>query len=211
MMTNFGEMTLNEFCSILSSEKPTPGGGSASGVALSQAGALACMVANLTIGKDRYSSGWEAAELALNVGNRAVEMGNLLADEDAAGYDAVVAAFRLPKDTEEERENRKLMIQNASINAAKPPMKIAELSLELLRVLPSLASLGNSNAITDVGVSALLSSAACKGGLFNAEINIVGMKNQIAEEMHDSILSMREECSKISREVMHLVHDSLSD
>ena len=148
MMTNFGEMTLNEFCSILSSEKPTPGGGSASGVALSQAGALACMVANLTIGKDRYSSGWEAAELALKVGNRAVEMGNLLADEDAVGYDAVVAAFRLPKDTEEERENRKLMIQNASINAAKPPMKIAELSLELLRVLPSLASLGNEAIFT---------------------------------------------------------------
>ena len=75
MMTNFGEMTLNEFCSVLSSEKPTPGGGSASGVALSQAGALACMVANLTIGKDRYSSGWEAAEIALIVGNKAVEMG----------------------------------------------------------------------------------------------------------------------------------------
>ena len=126
MMTNFGEMTLNEFCSVLSSEKPTPGGGSASGVALSQAGALACMVANLTIGKDRYSSGWEAAEIALIVGNKAVEMGNLLADEDASGYDAVVAAFRMPKGTEDEREDRKSTILNASINAAKPPLKIAE-------------------------------------------------------------------------------------
>ena len=211
MMTNFREMTLEEFCSELSSEKPTPGGGSASGVALSQAGALACMVANLTIGRERYSSGWDAAESALDIGRKAVEMGNVLADEDAAGYDEVVAAFRMPKDTEDERKNRKLTIKNASINAAKPPLKIAELSLELLRVLPSLASLGNSNAITDVGVSALLSSAACKGGLFNAEVNIVGMKNQIAEEMHNSISSMREECSRISREVMHLVNDSLSD
>ena len=49
----------------------------------------------------------KAAELALNVGKKAVEMGNILADEDAAGYDAVVAAFRMPKDTEDERENRK--------------------------------------------------------------------------------------------------------
>ena len=92
----------------------------------------------------------------------------------------------------------------------KPPMKIAELSLELLRTLPSLATFGNSNAITDVGVSALLSSAACKGGLFNAEINIVGMENQIVDDLRNEISSMREECSKIAREVMHLVHESLS-
>lgn len=210
-MTSFGEMTLNEFCSELSSQNPTPGGGSASGVALSQAGALACMVANLTIGRDRYSSGWDVAQLALEIGIKAVEMGNILADEDAIGYDAVVTAFRMPKDTEDERKNRKSAIQTASLNAARPPLKIAELSLELLRILPSLASLGNSNAITDVGVSALLSSAACKGGLFNAEVNIVGMKNQVAEEMLNSISSMRKECSRISREVMHIVNDSLSD
>ena len=209
-MTNFGDMSLNEFSAALSSDKPTPGGGSASAVALSQAGALASMVANLTIGRERYQSGWKAAESALEIGTKAMENGHLLADEDAAGYDAVMDAFRMPKDTEEESKVRKLAIKNASINAAKPPMKIAELSLELLRTLPSLATFGNSNAITDVGVSALLSSAACKGGLFNAEINIVGMENQIVDDLRNEISSMREECSKLAREVMHLVHESLS-
>jgi len=209
-MTNFGDMTLKEFASALSSNKPTPGGGSASAVALSQAGALTSMVANLTLGRERYESGWEAAEIALQVGTKAIEMGHTLADADASGYDAVMAAFRMPKETDDERELRKVTIQNASINASKPPMQIAELSLDLMRALPSLASLGNSNAITDVGVAALLSSAACKGGLFNAEINIVGMDNEIVQDIRSSISSMREECSRIAREVMHLVHDSLS-
>ena len=87
---------------------------------------------------------------------------------------------------------------------------MTKLSLELLRTLPNLASHGNPNAITDVGVSSLLASAACKGGLFNAEINLVGMDNEIVAEMRDAVVAMREECSKLARDVMHLVHDSLS-
>ena len=209
-MTSFGDMSLKEFASELASNRPTPGGGSASGVALSQAGSLACMVANLTIGRDRYQAGWSSAEISLEVGKKAMEIGHLLADEDAKGYDAVVDAYKLPKDSDEEKKSRKSEIENASIAASQPPMKIAKLSLELLRTLPNLASHGNPNAITDVGVSSLLASAACKGGLFNAEINLVGMDNEIVAEMRDAVVAMREECSKLARDVMHLVHDSLS-
>lgn len=209
-MTSFGDMSLKEFASELASNRPTPGGGSASGVALSQAGSLACMVANLTIGRDRYQAGWSSAEISLEVGKKAMEIGHLLADEDAKGYDAVVEAYKLPKDSDEEKKSRKSTIENASIAASQPPMKIAKLSLELLRTLPNLASHGNPNAITDVGVSSLLASAACKGGLFNAEINLVGMDNEIVAEMRDAVVAMREECSKLARDVMHLVHDSLS-
>ena len=209
-MTSFGDMSLKEFAAELASNRPTPGGGSASGVALSQAGSLACMVANLTIGRDRYQAGWSSAEISLEVGKKAMEIGHLLADEDAKGYDAVVDAYKLPKDSDEEKKSRKSEIENASIAASQPPMKIAKLSLELLRTLPNLASHGNPNAITDVGVSSLLASAACKGGLFNAEINLVGMDNEIVAEMRDAVVAMREECSKLARDVMHLVHDSLS-
>ena len=209
-MTSFGDLSLKEFASELASNRPTPGGGSASGVALSQAGSLACMVANLTIGRDRYQAGWSSAEISLEVGKKAMEIGHLLADEDAKGYDAVVDAYKLPKDSDEEKKSRKSEIENASIAASQPPMKIAKLSLELLRTLPNLASHGNPNAITDVGVSSLLASAACKGGLFNAEINLVGMDNETVAEMRDAVVAMREECSKLARDVMHLVHDSLS-
>ncbi len=210
MMTIFGDMSLNEFNSALASNRPTPGGGSASAVALSQAGSLACMVANLTIGRDRYEAGWPSAEISLEVGEKAMEKGPLLADEDAKGYDAVMDAYKLPKESDEEQKSRKSAIENASIGASQPPMKIAKLSLELLRSLPDLASHGNPNAITDVGVSSLLASAACKGGLFNAEINLVGLDNEIAVEMRDAVVVMREECSKLAREVMQLVHESLS-
>ncbi|MDP6857015.1 MAG: cyclodeaminase/cyclohydrolase family protein [Candidatus Thalassarchaeaceae archaeon] len=209
-MTKFGDMSLNEFASALASDNPTPGGGSASAVALSQAGSLACMVANLTIGRDRYKSGWESAEKSLEIGRKAMEMGHDLADADAAGYDAVMDAYRLPKDTDDERTIRKDAIINASIKASMPPMEIAKLALELLHTLPELASEGNSNAITDVGVSSLLATAACKGGLFNSEINLLGMENEVAEEMMNSVNRMRDECRIVAKEVMHLVHESLS-
>ena len=209
-MTKFGDMSLNEFASALASDSPTPGGGSASAVALSQAGSLACMVANLTIGRERYKSGWASAEKSLEIGRKSMEMGHDLADADAAGYDAVMQAYRLSKDTEDERSIRKDAIMNASIKASMPPLEIAKIALELLRTLPELASNGNSNAITDVGVSSLLASAACKGGLFNSEINLLGIENEVAEEMLNSVATMREECRIIAKEVMHIVHESLS-
>jgi formiminotetrahydrofolate cyclodeaminase len=210
MMTKFRDMSMEDFASVLSSDSPTPGGGSASAIALSQAGSLSCMVANLTIGRERYIDGWEVAQTALELGSKAIEKGFFLADADADGYDNVMEAYRMPKTNDVEKSERKVAIENASIDASKPPMEIATISLELMRILPKLASNGNQNAITDVGVSSLLASAACKGALFNAEINLVGMDNDFARETRDKASEMRDECSKLAKEVMLLVHHSLS-
>ena len=208
-MTSFKDSTLAEFALDLASDAPTPGGGSASGVALSQAGALAVMVADLTTSRERYVEGFDAANQAKQVGLQAMLHGNDLADRDASGYDAVVAAFKLPKDTDEEKAVRKEAIASASIGAAAPPMEISELALSLLETLPELARLGNQNAITDVGVSSLLASAACRGGLFNARINIIGDESEAAQEMNVRIDEIRSACSEYSRAVMSLVNAAL--
>ena len=208
-MTSFKDSTLAEFCLELASDAPTPGGGSASGVALSQAGGLAVMVADLTIGRERYLEGYDAANQAKEAGLQAMLHGNDLADKDAAGYDAVVAAFKLPKDTDDEKATRRGAIASASIAAARPPMEIAENALSLLETLPELARLGNQNAITDVGVSSLLASAACRGGLFNARINIIGDESKEAQTMNLRIDEIRSACSEHSRAVMSMVNAAL--
>ena len=208
-MTSFKDSTLAEFALELASDAPTPGGGSASGVALSQAGALAVMVADLTTSRERYLEGFDAANQAKKVGLQAMLHGNDLADRDASGYDSVVAAFKLPKDTDDEKAVRKEAIASASIGAAGPPMEIAELALNLLETLPELARLGNQNAITDVGVSSLLASAACRGGLFNARINIIGDESEAAQAMNVRIDEIRSSCSEHSRAVMGLVNAAL--
>ena len=208
-MTSFKDSTLGEFALELASDAPTPGGGSASGVALSQAGALAVMVADLTIGRERYSDGHNAANEAKIVGLQAMLHGHDLADRDASGYDAVVAAFKLSKDTDDEKAIRREAIASASLAAAGPPMEIAELSLSLLETLPELARVGNQNAITDVGVSSLLASAACRGGLFNAQINVVGDDSEEAQEMKSRIEEIRSACSNHSRAVMGLVNKAI--
>ena len=88
-------------------------------------------------------------------------------------------------------------------------MEIAELALSLLQTLPELARLGNQNAITDVGVSSLLASAACRGGLFNARINIIGDESEAAQAMNVRIDEIRSACSEHSRAVMGLVNAAL--
>ena len=208
-MTSFKDSTLAEFALELASDAPTPGGGSASGVALSQAGALAVMVADLTTGRERYLDGHHAAVEAKGAGLQAMLYGNDLADRDASGYDAVVASFKLPKDTDGEKATRRAAIASASIAAAGPPMEIAELALNLLETLPELARLGNQNAITDVGVSSLLASAACRGGLFNARINIIGDESEGAQAINLRIDEIRSACSEHSRAVMGLVNAAL--
>ena len=208
-MTSFKDFTLAEFTLELASDAPTPGGGSASGVALSQAGALAVMVADLTTGRERYLDGHHAAVDAKGAGLQAMLYGNDLADRDASGYDAVVASFKLPKDTDDEKATRRAAIASASIAAAGPPMEIAELALNLLETFPELARLGNQNAITDVGVSSLLASAACRGGLFNARINIIGDESEGAQAINLRIDEIRSACSEHSRAVMGLVNAAL--
>jgi len=208
-MTSFKDSTLAEFALELASDAPTPGGGSASGVALSQAGALAVMVADLTTGRERYLDGHHAAVEAKGAGLQAMLYGNDLADRDASGYDAVLASFKLPKDTDDEKATRRAAIASASIAAAGPPMEIAELALNLLETLPELARLGNQNAITDVGVSSLLASAACRGGLFNARINIIGDESEGAQAINLRIDEIRSACSEHSRAVMGLVNAAL--
>ena len=159
---NWSKMTLNEFQAALASSAPTPGGGTAAAVALGQAAALASMVCDLTLGKEKWEAGWAIAQdvhdMAAPMMNRAME----LAAEDSDAFDRVMEGYAMPKISDEEKDVREA-IRSATLTAAEVPFETARLALGLLEALPQLARDGNANAVTDVGVAGLLASAAAKG------------------------------------------------
>ena len=106
---------------------------------------------------------------------------NELATEDSEAFDRVMAGFQMAKATDEEKTNRRDAIRKATLEAAVVPFETASLSLKLLSQLPELARIGNANAVTDVGVAGLLASAAAKGAVFNVEINLDSLPENMGE------------------------------
>lgn len=203
------EMSIRDFQSALASSSPTPGGGTAAAIALGQAAALSIMVCDLTIGSEKWKDGWEISEKLLPISIDIMTNSARLADEDSDSFDAVMNSFKMPKESEEEKEYRRQEIRKNTLAAAKVPMETAELALELLNHLPDLAKYGNKNAISDVGVCSLLASAACKGALFNVKINLSSLPEGYAEDLENKALQVMEECRLISRKIMDIVNDNL--
>ena len=120
-----------------------------------------------------------------------------------------MASFKLPKDSDEDKDARRNAIRNATLVATEIPHETAKLALELLRHLPDLASKGNANAVSDVGVAGLLASAACKGALFNVDINIGSLPEDMAAGIRSSAPEILEESRKLSRKIMDVVKDRI--
>ena len=209
MKTPWMEMTVRDFQSALASSSPTPGGGTAAAIALGQASALTIMVCDLTLGKDKWQAGWDAASTALSISITTMSRAGLLADEDSDAFDAVMDSFKLPKDSDEQKTVRRNAIRNATLIATEKPFETAQLALKLLNVLPELAISGNANAVSDVGVAGLLASAACKGALFNVDINLDSLPEDMAVDIRKGAPKIQDEARILSREVMDAVRERI--
>jgi formiminotetrahydrofolate cyclodeaminase len=205
----WSEMTLREFQTALASSSPTPGGGTAAAVSLGQAAALSCMVADLTLGKEKWGSGWEIAEktqdCAIGMFGKALD----LATDDSRSFDAVMMTFKLAKDSDEEKEIRRQAIREATLGAAEVPLETARLAHSLLEHLPELARKGNANTVSDIGVASLLASAACKGALFNVEINVSSLPEEMGGALKEEAASILESSRILSRACMDAVRERL--
>ena len=166
------ELTVRDLTQRLASRAPVPGGGSASALAGALGAALVEMVCELTVGKPEYE---DIDPVARQIGAAAGELRVSMlaaAEDDAAAYLHVVAARRLPRDSEEERAARKAAIGEASVAATEVPLRVARLAAEVLDLAASIASIGNRNAVSDAGAAALLAAAAARGAALNVRINL---------------------------------------
>ncbi len=205
------DKTLSEFQSELASSAPTPGGGTACAVALGQAAALTKMVIDLTLGKEKWQSGWIHAEAANDKTEEILILAGKLAVQDSDAFDLVMDSFRMPKSSDDEKALRREKIRQATLHAAEVPYRTACLSLDLLKLLNNLATYGNANAASDVGVAGLLASAACKGALFNVDINLNSLPDEYGQSMRDSCPKILQECSVSAREIMQSVKKRIAE
>ena len=206
---NWSSLTLDEFQSSLASKSATPGGGTASAVALGQSAALVAMVSRLTMGNEKWQDGWNHSQSALETASEVMESSNRLAIEDSQAFDEVMNAFKLPKTTEVETGLRKESIRKATLLAAEVPYKTASLAIKLLDRMEPLSKSCNANAVSDVGVACLLATAGCKGALFNVEINLNSLPVDHGSDMRNHIEQINERCREMSKAIMHNVKSRL--
>ena len=166
------DLPARELIERLATSEPIPGGGSASALAGAMGAALVRMVVALTSGRPAAADAEDQlAEIAVAAANCQSELLNL-AELDAIAYDAVVQARRLPKETDRERQMRAVQVAAATREATRAPMHTARLAARVLDLAERLAPIGNRNAISDVGVAALLAAAAIRGAALNVRINL---------------------------------------
>ncbi len=162
------------FLDELASASPTPGGGSAAAHSGAMAAALVAMVARLTIGKKKYADA-EAKMQAILAEAETIRAEQISAvTQDAEAFDAVMAAYKLPKDD----PKRKQTIQQAMLTAAKVPLAVAKRAARTLELARIAAEAGNLNAITDAGTAGALAWAALTGAGYNVRINLVSLDDQ---------------------------------
>jgi len=181
-MSKLVDQTMVEFAESVAGKTPTPGGGSVSALAGSLAGALGVMVGNLTIGRKKYQKLSEKEQQELDESYEQLQRVRTqlmeLVDKDKEAFDEVMVAVKMPKETEGEQADRQAALQKATKGALEVPLETARACLEVLKLLEAFARKGNPNAITDLGVGALMAFAALEGALYNVEINL----NDIEED-----------------------------
>ena len=185
------ELSLKTFIDKIISNDPVPGGGSVSALNGAMAASLAAMVANLTAGRKKYAEVDELMRtLATQLENTA---GKLLADvdRDSDAYNRVFAAFKMPKETDEEKAARSEAIQRETKYAAQVPMEVARAVHGILPQIATVAQKGNSNAVTDACVAMMCARTAVLGALLNVKINLSSIKYE------DFVKAMAEEAARL--------------
>lgn len=210
----FIEKSLKEYIANVASGDPTPGGGSVSALVGSLGAALTSMVNNLTVGKKAYED--LADEIKEEITKSAKEIDTLMedlnkiVDEDTKAFDKVMEAFKLPKETEEEKALRREAIQEGYKVALEVPLRCAEKCLRLLQLQDIFAKYGNVNAITDVGVGTLLAYAGLEGALFNVTINLNSIKDQeFKDEIGAKVDNILNEGKRLKEELLKVVYERL--
>jgi len=173
-----GGESVSGFLASVASSNPVPGGGSVAAHAGALAAALTQMVAGLTIGKKKYTAvDSEMKEAAL----KAVALGNQLTSlvkRDAEAYALVSEAYKLPKEPADAAARRSETVTNALLKAAEVPLETARAAVEVAQLAALVAEKGNTNAVTDAGVAALLAAAAARGAAYNVRVNVQALEDK---------------------------------
>jgi formiminotetrahydrofolate cyclodeaminase len=189
------DLTIKNYLDELSSSSPTPGGGNAAAFSAVLTCSLGIMVCNLTIGKKKYS---DVQDEMIAIKEKLIRLENEMQDlalKDNAAFEEVMEAFKLPKETDEDKKIRMQKIDEANYHAALIPAQVIDKCNEILPNIKRLVIAGNQNSVSDAGVALLFLSTAAQGALLNVLINCSSLQNNMqasellkrAEVMTDNI------------------------
>lgn len=171
-------LSVKGLLSELASSSPAPGGGSVAALAGALGTALSSMVCNLTIGKEKYKDVQDEIKDVLKKSENLRKRLTGLIDRDTEAFNDVMKAFKMPKDTEKQKEKRKQAIQEGYKTATSVPLETARTCEKILDVALVIAEKGNQNSITDAVVSALMANAGVKAAVLNVKINLGSIKDE---------------------------------
>ena len=203
-MSNLTDLKSTEFLTALASSAPAPGGGGGAAMAGALAAALASMVANLTIGKEKFAQQEPEVKALLEEAEEVCKRLLGLVEDDAAVFNSFMSCYKLPKATEEEKAARAAAIRSAAKQAAEVPLAIARASYKVLTLAERLVRIGNPGVITDGACSALLARAALRCAEYNVRINLGLTKD---EEYNEQVAA---ELNKLLKTAEELEADALA-
>ena len=208
------ELDVLKFLDVVDSNSPAPGGGSVSALASSLGASLARMVAHLSFGKKNYEALADDVKAKfvanfdelLKIKN---ELNDLI-DRDSEAYNTVMAAYKLPKETDEEKAARSTEIQKSLKYAIQTPYDIVVLSGKAISLLGEILANGNQNAITDIGVGTMLLMVGLEGGILNVKVNLSSIKDTAyVEKITKEIYDIKAVAEKEKERIMDIVNSAL--
>ena len=204
------EQPVTQFLDELASSAATPGGGSGAAIMGALGAALVSMVCNLTIGKKNYA---EVEPEMRSVLHNAEALRQRLADmvaEDIAAFNGLMAAYGLPKLTDEDKAARGAAIQHALRAATEAPLACARACAEVIKLSMRAAEVGNRNVISDAGVGALAAQAALRSAALNVDINVPSLQDKaFAQACRDEMDALLASAVPLSEQAIALVKSKL--
>ncbi len=191
---------LADFVDSVAGGAPTPGGGSVAALAGSLGAALAQMAAGLTLGRKKYAHVQTAAEGIKTQAERLRRQLMAAVTEDAAAFEALMAAFR---NKEMDKEAKAAAIEAATIGAGEVPLRVARLSRDAAQLAQDIAGIGNVNAATDAAVAALMANAAAQAAALNVRVNAAGLNDQdLAAQWRSEVETLQAETAVITDQTL---------
>ncbi len=197
---------LRRYTDALASGQPAPGGGSAAALVGALGAALNSMVANFTVGREKFAAVEEEVRRQLSRSEELRGALQRLTQADTEAYGQVAAAQKMPRDSDEQKAARKAAMQRALKAAAEVPREAVKAAHGVVEIAADLGDKGNPNLITDVGVAAKFAVAAMECAALNVEINLAYIKDEsYVEECREELKPLLEAGAKLGGEVWEKV------
>ncbi|TET67912.1 MAG: glutamate formimidoyltransferase, partial [Candidatus Aminicenantes bacterium] len=204
------DLNLREFINELSVDSPAPGGGSTAALCGALSAALSSMVSNLTVGKKGYEGVQKKVKKIAEAAQALKDNFLRDVDSDTIAFNKVMEAFKMPKKTDSQKEERIFAIEEAYKEATLVPFGVIKKSVEALKLAKEVAQKGNKNSISDAGVSGLTALAAAEGAYYNVKINLPDIRDkEFKSKIEQQTNSLRKKAIKLGSELKEIIEREL--